>query len=335
MHKINYILISIIFSLISLICHGQTWQLKDTTLNNENYNVYPKPKKKCCWESVDNWLVNDTFRLYMPRDGKWIQFYYEDKNKIAKIYEIKDSILNGKWTEYFYNQQIERSGNYCNGLRCGEWTEYNDSGILLDKSNYKAGRAEGISKTFYSNGILKSVGLFSDYQRDSIWNYFHDNGALKYSLTYDDGTILNDTLKIFYENGKIDCFGQLENGLYTGIWQFFYPDSGLKYKGEFHISQYNYCGGGMPNIGSYSLKNGEWIVYYETGEILAKLDFKIVKRFRPRKSAIHDLLMDKSKLKKKKYFDKNGNRVSEKYILENNNIDLDEIKTGYNNVYTK
>ncbi len=170
-------------------------------------------------------------------------------------------------------------------------------------------------------------------QNDSVSNYYYENGTLKYSLTYNQGTIINDTLTIFYENGKIKCSGQLENGLYVGLWQFFYQNSQVKSIGKFYVSQYNYCGGGMPCIRHFSLKKGGWILYYETGEVLAKLDFKIVKRLRPRKSAIFDLFIEKSKLKKKSYFDKLGNRVSEKYIIENSNIELDEIKTGYNSRY--
>jgi len=194
MRKLNFkFLLTISILIFSSFCQSQTWIVNDTLIEKQQFYIYPRYKKKCCSESVDKWLVNDTFRRFIPKDGRWIQFFLEDKNRIAKKYEIKDSILNGLWTEYYWNQNIERIGEYKEGRRTGKWIEYDEQGNIKEQSFYLRGSANGESWTYYKNGEIESNGFFINNSHDSIWTFYHENGKVKYQLQYDDGRILNDT----------------------------------------------------------------------------------------------------------------------------------------------
>ena len=132
--------------------------------------------------SSTSWSETVTIDDLKEKNG----FYYKKFN----IFSPLDFLyrFTGIVESYYENGQLEKKGNYKEGLReDGLWEFYYKNGQLLEKGNFKDGRKDGTWEYFYKNGQLSSKGNWKDNNPDGLWEEYHKNGQLSYKYNYKDG----------------------------------------------------------------------------------------------------------------------------------------------------
>ena len=113
-----------------------------------------------------------------------------------------------------------------------------------------------ILQAVFSSGLLSQLVKKPDH--------------LIYSLK--TGNLYTGTAIELYEDGTKFCEGYYEDGLMNGLWSYFYTNGVLKTKGRFfHGNGENrHKVSGVPQNG----REGNWFVYYSTGNLHAKYKYK-------------------------------------------------------------
>ena len=295
---------------------SQTWEIKDTTINNEKFYLYHTQKKKCCWEDVESWLTNGRHETTLPKDGNWLQLFYEDNKRIAKIYQIKNGVLNGNWQEFYFNQQLETSGKYCNELKCGEWIQYYKNGVTKNISYYENGEPCKEAISYYENGKVEHKGNYQGYNKIGLWQYFHENGQLKLKQNYSNGIVIDGSVLCYHLNGKIHFKGGLKNGIPNKEWTIYYPNNKIESIGSFTIQEFNVCSGGTANISRQELKIGKWQYFYNSGKLFAEIEYKMAFKKRQKQSMSLDKRIIYSKIFKERYYDEDGEKIKKRTVKE-------------------
>ncbi len=229
------------------------------------------------------------------REGDWINFYQEDSTKVASIFHIKDSLLNGKSTQFylsgkkqseydFYNREkngyvrywseegvltLEHQFEYIDyghlqsSLRVGKWRDWDDQGNLLKISHFKDNELHGRQVIFYENGQVKVEEFYKNGERDSIMNEYHANGQLFRQLKYRDGEFIEDHPNLEYHpNGQIRGKGNMKQGRKDGIWKYFYKDGANESEGIYGTYVYQHEHGDL----FFYHKRGVWKYWFPNGK---------------------------------------------------------------------
>ncbi|WP_324023647.1 hypothetical protein QSV08_12365 [Maribacter sp. BPC-D8] len=330
--KVNLIVL-LILVFYSFFGNAQTWEIKDTIIDSEQFYIYPTKKKECCWESVDTWMVNGKYRTKLPKDGNWIQLFEKNETRIAKKYQIKNGVLNGYWLEFYLNEQTELSGEYCNEIKCGKWTQYYNNGQTKDITSYAKGEPLGESISYFENGNKERKGAYDGYDKNGLWQYFHKNGQLKFKQNYINGTVTDDSIVSYDSIGQVHFKGGLKNGIPNREWITYYPNRNIESLGSFTIKEVNVCSGGIANIAYKDLKIGKWKYFYNSGKLFAEVEYRLVYKRSKKQSRVLDKQTIYSKIYFEKYYSERGERIKKKKIKEKYPILNEKVKTVYNNGY--
>lgn len=72
------------------------------------------------------------------RQGQWISCYASGITAFVIHYE--QDLMHGKYTAYWDNGRVRKTGNYVSGLREGIWLQYDEEGELILTTLYKEGK---------------------------------------------------------------------------------------------------------------------------------------------------------------------------------------------------
>ena len=156
--------------------------------------------------------------------------YYDNGQQLSEE-NYNDGMLEGKWTFWYENGQIQLKGNFkpyevlaedCRAERSsryifpardskhGKWTEWYENGQKKLEQHYKCGRYIGTWIYWYENGQKKSVSNYIDGglpgRRSSIvdgqFTVWHENGQKRSEGHYKKNR-LEGKLTEWDENGQI------------------------------------------------------------------------------------------------------------------------------------
>ena len=210
-----------------------------------------------------------------PLEKRKISFlYHENGNLKSKESHNKNGKEDGESSWYYENGQIEKKGEYNDGLMDGQWIYYYNNGQMKGKGYFIKG-----------NGTkLGSLGI-PRHGRDKLWTFWYENGQEQDKVTYVEG-IKNGLTINWYETGQKRVEGQWEDGQLHGKWVWYYEngkiDREIAYKDKIGKLIEYYENGNISVQGSfikgivdkYSFQSkgsrsiGEWIYYNEDGTIL-------------------------------------------------------------------
>lgn len=209
--------------------------------------------------------------LYLNDVKQGLSYYYTD-NILNKTIYYKDGKKHGLSKEYDSTGKIVYI------------TEYkNDYIVNRERINYtdKTGLKQGLWKTFHSNDRVSSEAYYKNDTLNGYYKEFDISGKLLKIEKYSFGIVVADSLnegknainwvEDYYENGKIKFKGSYKEGLPVGLHkEFAYDGSAIAAK-EYDLSG-NITAEGI--VDENDRKQGEWKLYYETGEEKAKGSYK-------------------------------------------------------------
>ena len=77
------------------------------------------------------------WKYEFTRDGDWISFYKEDSTKVASIFHVKDSLLNGLSTQFYLSGKIQSEFEFYNRENNGFVRYWNEAGKLTLEHQYE------------------------------------------------------------------------------------------------------------------------------------------------------------------------------------------------------
>ena len=247
-----------------------------------------------------------------------VTLYYDQAKQIPKekfqVDENAPSVLDGDYTEYFYNGSVKTKGTYAQNQPDGYWEYFYENGQPKMRGELKEGQNSGKWEYFYENGRLEMKGVVNGKQREGLWKFYYESGSLKREGTFEEGQKAG-LWKDYYEGGSIKVEATYQGD--TIHYQEFFPSGGRKLEGT--------------EIGNQ--RQGQWKHYYENGNVQAKGQYQHGKRqgswrfYYPggQLSSVGDFL-EGSSVGKWTYYYENGNISAE-------GAERDGVREGYWKLY--
>lgn len=195
------------------------------------------------------------------KDGRLISIIEYTNDVLIKKEYInrynKEKLKQGIWKEFFNNDKLKTEANYINGKIHGLYKEYSISGNLEKVLKYEYGELiiDSLDTNTVSNRVNKD--LFKKLKEE-----YYPNGKMKFIGAYND-SIPVGLHKSYSEDGKIvnakeyDDYGNLtaegtynEKGRKHGDWIYYYNTGEIKSKGSYNNNR----------------KDGKWVYYYQSGK---------------------------------------------------------------------
>jgi len=268
--------------------------------------------------------------LLLAQGEKRASFYKDNENQIREVYHLRDTldnILHGEYTSFYMNGNMEKKGNYDEGLPEGEWEYYYENSKLKMKGELEAGepngywiyyyetgdkkmegkmvgdRREGDWLIYYQNGVVKRQGEFVDGVRKGLWFYYYEDEILKGKVDFYEN---KGKYTEYYRSGKIRAKGLKSGTRNQGKWTYYYENGARLAEGHFADGKKNgewsyfYADEQVSSIGKYikGKAAGEWKYYHPNGQLQSSGIFEEGK-----KDGEWSLFSDNGRLKGKGNFD--------------------------------
>jgi len=196
-------------------------------------------------------------------------YYYESGEKMSEGI-MNYGRLEGKWTYWYENGQIQTVGNYIKDKEDSIWIYYSLNNIVLSEGNFKKGMKDGKWDFYYDDGSISHTGIYKDDRVDEKWNYYYQNGNVMQEMNYIRDH-LNGEWTSWYEEGSLHEKGFLKEDLKVGEWTIYHLNGTINEELIYNNDTVN-----IRNIWDESGKqivtngNGEYISYFDNEIVSTK-----------------------------------------------------------------
>ena len=178
----NYSLKGVLVLLILVLMNSMAFSQKLKTIEKkqkeypyyaEKYQVLKNDKSirqgKYEAREWNDYLVIEGQYLVNKKSGTWTTYFY-DSNKISKVENYKDDLLDGSYVEY---------------------SESSDGTYILLNGNYVKGEKQGVWKEYFSqSNNLKSIGNYLNDKQIGVWEYYDSTDTLEMKYNHSDSTLV-------------------------------------------------------------------------------------------------------------------------------------------------
>ncbi len=227
-----------------------------------------------------NTLVTEGFFKNGLRDGQWASYHANGKRKeladyregklfgparffdsngfVVKEMIFQDSILVGKYSEYFGSEagdyyinpsQLKLEGNYKEGKKEGQWLtyfpggelavrefyvdglregpyfEFDIEGNVLAEATAKKGQFDGVFKSFSLPNVPLQTGNYKNGVKVGPWkSFFPGTKITEAEELYDDFGNRIGEWNYYYETGRLARKERYENNVAVGVWEEYFPN---------------------------------------------------------------------------------------------------------------
>jgi len=207
----------------------------DSNRNLSAYGPIKENKKEGLWSFYSRLGLQIETGHYTNglKTGDWGEVYTNENAspRIKKTY-INDS-LEGSYTSYFDNKQIDSTGTFLNNKQIGAWISYYNTGIIYKKGEYKKGKKENVWNYYHSTGEIYTNGQYTNGKKQGVWEYFYTDGTLEKIEKYSKG--VEDSIWVGYHpNGLLKHKNYYSEGLKIGTWKSYYTNGQLRNKSVYN-----------------------------------------------------------------------------------------------------
>ena len=130
-----------------------------------------------------------------PNEGEGLRYewYYKDGKRVdgeskswypngvlKHIWNWKNGIQNGLYTNWYDNGQKKEEGIYKNREKDGLWIVWWENGQKREEGTYKDGKpADGLITQWYENGHKKLEWNYKDGKKEGNWTLYYKDGKGK------------------------------------------------------------------------------------------------------------------------------------------------------------
>lgn len=112
-----------------------------------------------------------------PYSGKCVM-YYKNTEIVKQEMRFNDGKLDGTLISYYKNGNINRKGEYTNGLYNGKWEQWDESGKKLYEVHYKNDTLCGNFMIWHPTGVLKQKGVYAENSKYGLWTEYDEAGMI-------------------------------------------------------------------------------------------------------------------------------------------------------------
>lgn len=134
------------------------------------------------------------------KEGVW-KIY--KNNQLVADEEYKHGLKNGISHRYYNTGEVMEEKQWINDKEDGNYKIFFKSGEPYMQCKMKLGMRHGLFLVSYENGREELVAEYRNNLRHGEWKYFDKEGNLLYTLFYDNGRILNPTVRDSIDNLKM------------------------------------------------------------------------------------------------------------------------------------
>lgn len=219
-----------------------------------------------------------------------------DGNLIAEISWKVDS-KEGEARYYYESGELYRTLEFVANKEEGKGFEYGKDGRIITFLSYKDGFLRSIEKVnrlnssgqqtgywveFYPNGRVKWEGNFTGGLKNGIFKFYTKRGDLDRLEKYQAGeliedadeTVVLDIRKEYYADGSVKMIGSYREGSRQGVFRS-YDQEGQVESSTLYENNIKVGEGIMDKEGR---EQGDWILFYPTGETFAEGAYEDGKR---------------------------------------------------------
>ena len=126
-------------------------------------------------------------------EGELVRVTYDDGTPCFEAQQRQDShgtwLLNGRWTSWHENGQVQEQGWYEDQREVGDWQWWDDNGQRIAAGQFVDGKREGDWAFWYSNGVRQIDAHYSDGLGTGYWTLYFDDGQKCAEGAFDGGEI--------------------------------------------------------------------------------------------------------------------------------------------------
>ncbi len=162
------------------------------------------------------------------KQGLWIYFNDNYKNKIYQKGYYKDGKKEGSWYTYYKNGNLNSEMEFKNNRQNGKVSIYYKNGKLQEQGYWKQNRWVGEYKFFFNSGKIKYLWYYDDFgKRTGKQTYYYANGKKQIEGQWTQG---KESGKIteYFKNGKVEKVSNFDNGTLNGAVTEYYSDGQIK-----------------------------------------------------------------------------------------------------------
>jgi len=251
----------------------------------------------------ENFLLDSTWVFYNENGLKTSQINYQKGIKHGEVITYKngvkyetsqfeDDVKVGMSMIYYPTGELKKSIPFENGKESGEGFEYDRDGRIITLLKYEDGflrKADRVNRfddqkkkrgtwiDFHPNGVLAMEGYYMNGKKNGIFKKFDKQGNLVSLEKYRDGelvmdseeSVILDLRNTYYPDGTVKSSGGYVDGVKEGVHRR-YDENGVI------TTAITYSRGKKTGEGIVDKKGdfeGEWNLYYESGELRAEGNF--------------------------------------------------------------
>jgi len=122
-------------------------------------------------------LKSETHYRFGKETGTTVYYHSWYPTKTMEV-EMKRGKKHGKFTQRYFNSNIESIAYYKNDLLDGVETYYYKSGQISMQTHYTKGVKNGPVTTWHANGLIEESGAFVNDLFDGDWENYDERGLL-------------------------------------------------------------------------------------------------------------------------------------------------------------
>lgn len=141
----------------------------------------------------------------------------------------------GHWVIKYDNGNIKMEGDFKNNVPIGQLKKYHENGQLKYDMNYSEKDANLVTVVMYdASGELAAKGQYYAKKKNGLWQYFGDNNKLLMEENYNHGLL--DGKSVVYWQSQENQPMEIKNwkdSLREGEWLWFYEDGKIRQKAAY------------------------------------------------------------------------------------------------------
>lgn len=132
---------------LSLFCAGSQF-VYSQKVQQRSFTVYLNHPEENC--SIKAEVYNKKAKI---RYFDTLKYYWYSADKIIVTQGASEGkALHGKYSSFYYNNNLKEQGRYKKGLQNGQWMKWNNTGTLQEINHWHKGYRQGKQITFDSSG---------------------------------------------------------------------------------------------------------------------------------------------------------------------------------------
>lgn len=149
---------------LSFFCAGSQF-IYSQEVQQKYFTVYLNDREENC--SIKAEVCNKKSKI---RYSDTLKYYWYSADKIIATQGASEGkVLHGKYSSFYYNNNLREQGRYKKGLQNGQWMKWNSTGTLQEISHWHKGYRQGKQITFDSAGVKVREVSFNNGKLHGKW----------------------------------------------------------------------------------------------------------------------------------------------------------------------